>query len=261
MSVAQRQPRRRGARSLIRLVRPAILLVDSDMRAAEALAGLLRHDFTPVVVVPPEQALEAALAREFAIVLVVQRGPGLNGMKLLARVRRRWGRTRGFIVAGYADMASVAEAIGHEDASDYLFTPFDTQELARVLRDAARQYLLRRAQATVRQQELDALRESEQRYRALVEQAPDGILVADHSGRCVEANLAASELLGRPTSAILGRALVELVPALGAFGPGSATARWRGSALVRADGSRVTVDVAARRLADGGLYLSLCPTD
>ena len=63
------------------------------------------------------------------------------------------------------------------------------------------------------EQDLEA---SELRYRALFERAGDAILIADDSGRCVDANESAAALLALPSESIIGRNLNEfMVDALG----------------------------------------------
>jgi PAS domain S-box-containing protein len=55
-----------------------------------------------------------------------------------------------------------------------------------------------------------ALRESEARYRRLVETSPYGIYALDREGRFTELNPAAEQLLGRPASELLGRRFAEV---------------------------------------------------
>lgn len=56
-----------------------------------------------------------------------------------------------------------------------------------------------------------ALLASERRYRALFERAGDAILIADDSGHWVDANKAASQLLGVPRAELIGRSLADFV--------------------------------------------------
>jgi anti-anti-sigma factor len=58
-----------------------------------------------------------------------------------------------------------------------------------------------------------ALRESENRYRLLVQRATDGIWITDRDMRFVEVNAAACELLGHSRAELLGRNFADLVPA------------------------------------------------
>jgi PAS domain S-box-containing protein len=55
------------------------------------------------------------------------------------------------------------------------------------------------------------LRRSERRYRTLVSQAADGILLADEFGRVQEANTQAGRLLGAPAETLPGRLLTSLL--------------------------------------------------
>ncbi len=60
----------------------------------------------------------------------------------------------------------------------------------------------------------DALRDSEQRYLALVEMAQDAILVADADNRCIYSNPAGIKLLGAARrSDLIGRSLLGFIPA------------------------------------------------
>ncbi len=59
---------------------------------------------------------------------------------------------------------------------------------------------------------LRTLEESEGRYRALVEHAPESILVVDGGGRLLDANRRAVELFGRDRPALLRTSLSELGP-------------------------------------------------
>jgi PAS domain S-box-containing protein len=58
-----------------------------------------------------------------------------------------------------------------------------------------------------------ALRESEERYRSLVESAQDTIFTADADGRFLYVNNAASEALGLTPHQVIGRTVDELFPA------------------------------------------------
>ncbi len=63
---------------------------------------------------------------------------------------------------------------------------------------------------TVRRATEEALRKSESQYRALVEQASDGILVFDEQGRIQTCNGAALELFGLSRAALQAKRVVEL---------------------------------------------------
>ncbi|MET0660126.1 MAG: PAS domain S-box protein, partial [Steroidobacteraceae bacterium] len=94
--------------------------------------------------------------------------------------------------------------------------------------------------------------------RALIEQAPDGILVADPDGRCSFVNEAACRLLGFARDEIIGRHFSELIPPEDVdrlldtkaqlLKGGSQVGEWQ---LRRKDGTCLHVEVSTRILADG----------
>jgi PAS domain S-box-containing protein len=110
----------------------------------------------------------------------------------------------------------------------------------------------------------EALRESEERYRRLMEAARDAIFIADvETGRIVDCNARAGELLGMPVAKILGMHHTELHPP--ADGPrcrqqflddvrrgGSTGTAMR---VRRADGSILWVEVSASVYETGGRRL------
>jgi diguanylate cyclase (GGDEF)-like protein/PAS domain S-box-containing protein len=105
-----------------------------------------------------------------------------------------------------------------------------------------------------------ALRASEERFRSYVENAPDAILLVDRTGRILEANPAASRILGYPPEVMLTRSIWDGVdPHPGAV----ATARAHfervaitGAAfgevpLRRGDGSTLIADIHAVAVPQG----------
>src|SRR5215813_6197369 len=63
-----------------------------------------------------------------------------------------------------------------------------------------------------RRQARRALRESESRFRTLVETASDAILTVDETGRILFANRAAEKIFGYPVTAMIGESVVMLLP-------------------------------------------------
>lgn len=104
-----------------------------------------------------------------------------------------------------------------------------------------------------------ALRETEERYRSALEQAPDAVFVADLNGRYTEVNSAACRLLGYTREQLLGKTIMDLItadelPRLAAtraklLRPGAADVS--GWTLLRADGAKLPVEISAMIHADG----------
>lgn len=86
----------------------------------------------------------------------------------------------------------------------------------------------------------DALQRSSQRFQQLIQSAPDVVLVVDDDGRVLQANERLTTLLGWSPMALVGRPLLEVLPA--GLVDGMTTAR-------RQDGSDVPVDISTSRIA------------
>lgn len=105
-----------------------------------------------------------------------------------------------------------------------------------------------------------ALRESEIRYRSLVEQASDGIFIADKNGKYVDVNPKGCTMLGYTREEILGKTMKDLAAAdelakkpfrLDELRAGKTLLNERN--LVRKDGSLVAVEISAKMLPDENL--------
>ena len=110
------------------------------------------------------------------------------------------------------------------------------------------------------------LRESEARYRSIVESAFDAIITIDHENRITEFNPAAEQVFGHRRADVIGRDLAELIipPALRA-GHRAGLLRHRDSEhaprlgvrlelpALRADGSEFPIELTVSRVAGAGL--------
>jgi PAS domain S-box-containing protein len=103
-----------------------------------------------------------------------------------------------------------------------------------------------------------ALRDSEERYRTVVEQASDGIFVADEQRRLVDVNSAAEKLTGYARAELLAMTVPQLFDPeelrarpleLRTLPPGHALMTER--RMVRKDGTRIEVEISAKLLTDG----------
>jgi len=98
-----------------------------------------------------------------------------------------------------------------------------------------------------------AVRDSEARFRALVEAAHEGILVFDRDMRIISANPAAEGMIGLPREKLLGtRGFVDLLPCIREDGL-PVTQESRGPALARATGRPVKGNVVGIRRESGAI--------
>lgn len=105
-----------------------------------------------------------------------------------------------------------------------------------------------------------ALARSEQRYRSLAEQVPDGIFVADPSGRYTDVNQVGAAMLGYSRDEIIGLTIADIIFPEEVRRLPEEIARFDGGMVVcsewrfrRKDGSGFFGEVHGRRLPDGHL--------
>jgi diguanylate cyclase (GGDEF)-like protein/PAS domain S-box-containing protein len=111
---------------------------------------------------------------------------------------------------------------------------------------------------------MDTLRQRDQQYRLLAEQAADGVLLVAPDGRVADASPGAAVLLARPRAALLKLSLADLVEADKAVDNVAALLALpakkrltRAFRLRRPGAASLEVELSARRLGDGRLQLAL----
>lgn len=106
----------------------------------------------------------------------------------------------------------------------------------------------------------EALRTSEYNYRSILEQASDGIFIADASGRYIEVNPSGCAMLGYTREELLAKKISDLVPPedlastpirMDELKQGKIILSER--RLIRKDGTLLPVEISARMLSDGRL--------
>jgi PAS domain S-box-containing protein len=166
--------------------------------------------------VQPDRAFD----RGFDCAFIDYHLPGHNGLEVL-RALRRAGRDTPVIIMTAVGDEELAVEVMKAGATDYL--PKSRLSPDRVMQS------LRHARRVHRAEQ--AVRDSERKFRALFDGALDAILIADDTGRYVDANPAACALVGLSREQLLGMCVADLV------GPGPDVA-------AGADGGRVTTAVA-----------------
>ena len=118
--------------------------------------------------------------------------------------------------------------------------------------------LLMGAVVTERKGSEDATRESEERYRTLIEQASDGIFISDNEDRFIEVNSAGCQLLGYSHAEILQKTIRDITKIspdnqfyTNELRQGKTLLNER--ELIRKDGTLVSVEISAKHLPDGRL--------
>ncbi|HKQ72714.1 MAG TPA: PAS domain S-box protein [Blastocatellia bacterium] len=194
-----------------------ILLADNNADIREYVRRLLGGQYEVEAVADGEAALNAVRERSPDLVLADVMMPKLDGIGLLRELRadERLKTIPVILLSACAGEEARVEGI-EAGADDYLVKPFSAREL--LARVEAHLKLHR-----VRREAERAVRESERRFREMIDALPAAIYTTDPEGRLTHFNPAAVELSGR-------------IPELG-------TDRWRLSwKLYYPDGSPMPLD-------------------
>jgi len=187
-----------------------VLFIEHDKDDVDLCVDSLRRaGFDPVVrvVASKEEFLQALCHTEFDVVISDFRLPEWTGMEALDLLLQD-GRDIPFIlVTGWLGDESAVECI-KRGVTDYVLKD-RLARLPEAVRRALEEKSLREERARIEQ----ALRLSEQRYRTLMETAPDAIFIIDKQSIIQYTNPAASRIFGYPVEELLGKPLTLLMPA------------------------------------------------
>src|SRR5215211_234448 len=179
-----------------------ILVVDDQadsVMALEAVLSPLGHEV--VTARSGEEALKHLLERDFAVIVMDVRMPGMDGfetVELIKSRRRNEDVSVIFLTGADADGREVTRGYS-AGAVDYIVKPVDPD----VLRSKVAVLLkLQRKSAE--------LRESEERFRTAFEGAPIGMGLSTIDGHWLEVNSALCDLLGRSPAQLIEQPLWEL---------------------------------------------------
>jgi PAS domain S-box-containing protein len=179
-----------------------ILLVDDQPENLRTLEAVLEPLGYPLVSsTSGHGALRLLLERDFAMILLDVRMPGLDGLETARLVKER-ARTRDipivFLTASRDDVPDIMRGYS-VGAVDYMLKPFDPE----LLRSKVLVFV-----------ELETSRRALKRSEALLsgafEAAPIGKTVLDAEGRIVRSNPAFANLVGRDPGELVGVAVVDL---------------------------------------------------
>ncbi|HKI88621.1 MAG TPA: PAS domain S-box protein, partial [Draconibacterium sp.] len=170
------------------------------------------------------EALEKTKEMELALAIIDVRMPKMNGHELALKLNEERSGVKVpiiFITANHFDEMEVFK--GYDSgAVDYVFKPVN----ARILRSKINVFLdlFNQKQTIIRETKLlkktadklirsnVALRKSEKKFRSYIDNAPDGIFVADETGRYVEVNEAACRITGYSKKELLKMSISDILP-------------------------------------------------
>ncbi|AYF85777.1 MULTISPECIES: response regulator [unclassified Pseudomonas] len=114
-----------------------ILFVDDEERILRSLALQFRRQYEVITESDPLRALERLKEESVQIIVSDQRMPRMSGAELLARSREAAPECLRILLTGYSDLDAAVEALNNGGIFRYLTKPWDPQEMAFTLRQAA----------------------------------------------------------------------------------------------------------------------------
>ena len=154
-----------------------------------------------------EQALDALTSGAFDVALLDYWLGARDGLSLLREVRQRGIDTSAIMLTGRGAEEVAVESM-KAGAADYLSKANLTiEELERAVRHA----LALRANERQRRQAEGALRASEERFRALVENSSDALMLLDAEGRVTYMTSSSSRQFGWMPDQMIGRSVFDFV--------------------------------------------------
>jgi len=182
--------------------RGRILVVDDDPSTAEALTALLEPHGYVVTPTSSEADVVHMITGDAVHLVLIDAQLASSGAFALAERLRGKRETRDVPVVFLAGAGDTeARTKGLESGDDLITRPFDSAE---VLARVERQVTISRVRA--------ALRESEAKFRSVMESAIDAIISGDSEGRIRAWNSAATALFGFTPDEVIGQPIEVIIP-------------------------------------------------
>ncbi len=235
---------------------PRILIVDDDPRMCDGLTILLSGEgYETQARHSGRDALEALTKDDFDVVLLDFVLPDISGAETMARINSATPETSVVVMTGYPSLDSAVDCL-KRGAFDYVRKPFEFEELSQVVKKA----LCEKASKGESKQVQEALRESEEKYKTLVESSLTGIFIHQNN-RYVFVNDRFAQIHGYSPEELLGKECFALIhPDEREVLAERAAARLEGRSVpghyevrrLRKDGKTVWCEMIATRIEYGG---------
>ena len=173
-------------------MRETILVIDDDKRILQTFARNLKLAGQPVLTANTgERGIQVYKEQQPDIVLVDVRMPHIDGFEVLQAIRALDVQAEVILVTGHGDVDMAISAL-RAGASDFIPKPVEHTTLNAALQRAEERLRLRRQLREAQ----EALRASEEHYRAITETAFVGVAIISEHGELTFVNEAFAEMLG-----------------------------------------------------------------
>jgi len=195
-----RRPRRRGR----------ALILDGDPAMADALReAFAREGFDALAAADAEQARRLYRRHRPEVAVVSHPPPDGSCARLIEEFKRPGTHTAVVVAAAEPDERLALECT-RRGADALLRKPCAPEEVVRVCLKAGRERAMLRIQEVL-EERTEALRRSEERFRALFDSLPEIVLVRDRNGVLLHVNACAARRLECEPAALVGRRAEDLV--------------------------------------------------
>lgn len=225
-----------------------------DVELATRICRAAGLDFSYVVVSDRTEFVAALDNDNFDVILADNSLPQFDAVSALNIVKQR-GLTVPFILVTGTVSEEFAVDVILKGADDYILKG-SLKKLPFAIENALARWKAKKEKA----QAETALKESEQRFRILFEQAVDGIIITDISGQLTDANSSACTMLGYSLDELMRMNIVDIFFSDDyLFESDRFNELLAGKAIVcerkvkRKDGVKVDVELSAKILPDGRL--------
>ncbi len=211
------------------MTKQVIICVDDEPTVLRSLKTELQYaignDYIIEIAQEGEEALELIaelLEEEYEIILVISDYimPGMKGDDLLKQVHLLSPKTLKIMLTGQADLEAVGNAIKYAKLYRYLAKPWQSEDLNLTVKEAINSYLqdkelsIKNAKLLALNQQLEKLnqeqaalivklhenenrlKKAEQKYRAIFENAVEGIFQTSPTGLYLSVNTALAQIFG-----------------------------------------------------------------
>ena len=204
---------------------PNLLIVDDSRENLALLATITKRIRVNLIEsLSGGEALEKTQGVQLALAIIDVQMPGMNGYELAMKLNDERSGDKVpviFLTANYIDEIELFR--GYDNgAVDYISKPVHYHillskinifiDLFNQKQKLIRATTLMRESANELKVVNAALQKSEEKYRSYIDHAPDGVFVADETGKYVEVNDAASRLTGYSEVELLNMSVHDLFP-------------------------------------------------
>ncbi|MBL7060838.1 MAG: diguanylate cyclase [Actinobacteria bacterium] len=177
-----------------------ILIIDDDPKVRKTLSDVFKvKRYKPVAVATGEAAIKKVDEENIDIVLIDLKLEDISGIKLMKKIKNLCPDIECIILTGYASEDTAIEAV-NLGAYSYIKKPCSMEQLLLTIR-----------RAIERKKGKAALKESEEKYRLLVNNQKDFITEFDTSSKVLFINPSLCEFLGKTEKELLGKKFILFI--------------------------------------------------